>query len=70
VSLPQDGDVRAKYGLFTWKDRDGWAIEHRYVSYDIDAEVVLLNRLKPPKWQALSQRLQTANTGNLDLTER
>jgi hypothetical protein len=70
VSLPQDGDVRAKYGLFTWKDRGGWVIEHRYVSYDIDAEVVLLNRMKPPKWQALSQRLQTANTGNLDLTER
>ncbi|HSG15927.1 MAG TPA: metallophosphoesterase family protein [Anaerolineae bacterium] len=70
VSLPQDGDVRAKYGLFTWQGRGGWAIEHRYVSYDIDAEVVLLNRLKPPKWKALSQRLQTANTGNLNQTER
>jgi hypothetical protein len=70
VSLPQDGDVRAKYGLFTWKDRGGWAIEHRYVSYNIDAEVVLLNRLKPPNWKALSQRLQTAKTGNLNQTER
>jgi hypothetical protein len=53
-----------KYGLFTWKNRDSWANEHRYVSDDIDAEVALLKRLKPPKWEALSQRPQTANTGN------
>jgi predicted phosphodiesterase len=70
VSLPQDGDVRAKYGLFTWKNGNRWVIEHRYISYDIDAEVALLNRLKPPKWKVLTQRLQTANTGNLIQTDR
>jgi hypothetical protein len=70
VSLPQDGDVRAKYGLFTWKNGNRWVIEHRYISYDIDAEVALLNRLKPPKWEVLTQRLQTANTGNLIQTDR
>ncbi len=57
VSLPEDGDPRAKYGLLTWKDGGSWAIENRFVEYDLDVEIELLNRLKPPAWQALSQQL-------------
>ncbi len=56
VSLPLDGDIRAKYGLLTWDD--GWSIEHRYVEYDIDQELDSLAKEKPPQWQARSRQLQ------------
>jgi len=58
VSLPLDGDNRAKYGLLTWND--GWSVEHQYVEYDVDQEVDYLRRLKPPNWQKLSRQLQQA----------
>ncbi|MAT99408.1 MAG: hypothetical protein CL608_19890 [Anaerolineaceae bacterium] len=57
VSLPLDGDQRAKYGLFTW---DGeWEIEHRYVSYDVEKELDCLKSVRPPDWEKLVHRLQT-----------
>jgi predicted phosphodiesterase len=59
VSLPLDGDVRAKYGLLTWDD--GWTIEHRRVEYDLDQEVEQLQSLKPPQWKKRSRQLQTGN---------
>ena len=58
VSLPLDGDQRAKYGLFTWDQ--GWKIEHQYVAYDVDKEIDCLKTNRPPNWQKLIQRLQTA----------
>lgn len=58
VSLPLDGDQRAKYGLFTW-DGD-WKIEHQYVSYDVGKEIDCLKTIKPPSWQELVHRLETA----------
>jgi predicted phosphodiesterase len=57
VSLPLDGDARAKYGLLTWDD--DWTVEHRRIEYDIAQEVGYLTRLKPPKWRELSQQLQS-----------
>lgn len=58
VSLPLDGDQRAKYGLFTW---DGeWQIEHRYVSYDVEKEIDCLKTIRPPDWEKLVRRLETA----------
>lgn len=58
VSLPLDGDQRAKYGLFTW---DGeWKIEHHYVAYDVDKEIDCLKLIQPPNWEKLAHRLQTA----------
>jgi predicted phosphodiesterase len=62
VSLPIDGDVRAKYGLLTWDN--GWTIEHRRVEYDIDQEVDYLSQQKMPQCQQLSQWLQTASSQN------
>jgi predicted phosphodiesterase len=56
VSLPMDGDTRAKYGLLTWDN--GWTIDLRRVPYDVDQEVELLTQLKPPKWRKLSRQLQ------------
>jgi predicted phosphodiesterase len=60
VSLPLDGDVRARYGLLTWDDH--WTIEHRAVEYDVKQEVEYLQRLKPPQWQSLSRQLQSARS--------
>lgn len=58
VSLPLDGDSRAKYGLLTWDD--GWTVEHKRVEYDVDREVEYLSQLKPPNWRKLSHQLQHA----------
>lgn len=57
VSLPLDGDPRAKYGLCTWND--GWHIEHRRVEYDFNRERENLKRIKPPQWRERSQQLKT-----------
>ncbi|MBK8900865.1 MAG: metallophosphoesterase family protein [Anaerolineaceae bacterium] len=59
VSLPLDGDQRAKYGLLTWDD--GWTMTHQYVEYDVDKEIALLKQVQPPNWQELVERLQTAS---------
>lgn len=60
VSLPLDGDVRAKYGLLTWENE--WKIEHRSVEYDVRQEVEYLERLKPPQWRNLGRQLQSATS--------
>ncbi len=57
VSLPLDGDQRAKYGLLTWDG--GWDIVHQYVEYDVEKEIDLLKQLQPPNWQVLVERLRT-----------
>jgi hypothetical protein len=58
VSLPLDGDSRAKYGLLNWKQGEGWTVAHQYVGYDIEQERQILSRVKPPDWESLSQRLE------------
>jgi predicted phosphodiesterase len=58
VSLPIDGDVRAKYGLLTWDN--AWTIEHRRVDYDIGQEINYLIQQKSPRWRKLSRWLHTA----------
>lgn len=57
VSLPLDGDPRAKYGLLTWDD--GWTIENRRIEYDVGREVGQLKKLQPPQWEKRSQVLET-----------
>jgi predicted phosphodiesterase len=57
VSLPLDGDSRAKYGLLTWEEGAGWNISHHYVDYNVGQEKQLLSQLKPPDWESLSKRL-------------
>lgn len=57
VSLPLDGDVRAKYGLLTWDG--GWTVEHRRVDYDVEEEVAIMESVQPPKWREHVQRLRT-----------
>ena len=50
VSMPGDGDPRAKYGLFTWQDR-AWTFELKYVPFDIAPEVAAFQENQPPGWQ-------------------
>jgi predicted phosphodiesterase len=61
VSLALDGDTRAKYGLLTW-DGNGWAVEHRFVPYDMKTELALLEARQPPDWEKLAHRLQSAGS--------
>lgn len=50
VSRPGDGDWRAKYAIFTW-DGTSWAVEHRYVEYDLEAEAAAYEERRPPGWE-------------------
>jgi len=50
VSMPGDGDPRAKYGLFTWQD-GAWTFERKYVPFDIAPEVAAFEANQPPGWQ-------------------
>lgn len=56
VSMPGDGDSRAKYALLHWDD--GWQMAHRYVPYDVEAEIEAFRRQKPPNWQESVQALE------------
>jgi len=60
VSLPGDGDPRAKYGLLEWEKGQGWRVNHRYVAYDVSQEVEALGRIKPPKWERYARWLEQA----------
>ncbi|MFZ0548465.1 MAG: metallophosphoesterase family protein [Candidatus Promineifilaceae bacterium] len=57
VSLPLDGDSRAKYGLLTWEEGKGWTVTHQYIEYNIEQERQLLSQKQPPNWESLSKRL-------------
>lgn len=57
VSRPGDGDSRAKYAIFTW-DGSSWDAEHRYVEYDLDAEIAAYEERKPPDWEEEIARLR------------
>jgi predicted phosphodiesterase len=50
VSRRGDGDPRAKYAIFTWNGRN-WDVEHRYVAYEMDAEIAAYEERQPPGWQ-------------------
>lgn len=56
VSLPGDGDPRAKYGLLTWDGRH-WSVTHHYVPYDIEAEIAAFETAQPPDWEAAVKQL-------------
>lgn len=50
VSMPGDGDARAKYGLLTWEG-GAWEVEHVYVAYDVEAEIEAFREHRPPGWE-------------------
>ncbi len=58
VSMPGDGDPRAKYGLFTW-DSSSWHFERRYVPTDWNYESAAYQISKPPSWQKQVETIDT-----------
>ncbi len=57
VSMPGDGDVRAKYGLFTW-DGAHWQFERRFVAYDSALELEAYRQAQPPGWESIVQTME------------
>ena len=50
VSMPGDGDARAKYALLTWADGQ-WTAEHQRVAYDVGQEAAAFRERRPPGWE-------------------
>ncbi len=58
ISIPQDGETRARYGLLTWSKANGWQVERHHVTYDLSIEQAELAKSQPPNWEKLSQLLE------------
>jgi predicted phosphodiesterase len=52
VSIPGDGDPRAKYGIFTWQN-GRWEMELRRVVYDMAPEIAAYRQAQPPGWETI-----------------
>lgn len=50
VSMPGDGDGRAKYALAEWRD-GRWSAAHHRVAYNVAAEADAFRAHQPPRWQ-------------------
>ncbi len=57
LSIPGDGDARAKYGIFNWEN-GRWHIHHRRVSYDIQEEIDAYKTHQPPGWESIVEPLE------------
>jgi predicted phosphodiesterase len=51
VSLPGDGDGRAKYAVISWTEGLGWSAKHIHVPYDINPEIEAYRQQRPPGWK-------------------
>jgi predicted phosphodiesterase len=60
VSLPGDGDKRAKYAILSWSPSNGWRAEHFFVDYDVASEIAAYSRYKPPGWEIRVETLSRA----------
>jgi predicted phosphodiesterase len=58
VSLPGDGDPRAKYALFTWTNETGWVVEHHRLDYPAAEEIEAFTERKPPGWETAVAKLK------------
>lgn len=59
VSLPGDGDGRAKYAILAWRDDAGWRVEHVKLEYDVAPEINAFRHNRPPAWQDRVDQLKT-----------
>ena len=48
--LPRDGDIRASYAILSWQD-GAWHVEHRRVTYDVNATVKQLKQSGIPHFE-------------------
>lgn len=56
VSMPGDGDGRAKYGLFTW-DGAAWSFERCLVSFQVGRHRQAYLHNQPPGWRAFVEQI-------------
>jgi len=59
VSLPGDGDSRAKYVLLSWLDTEGWTIENIRLSYAVESEISAFQNSQPPGWEHHLEQLKS-----------
>lgn len=59
VSLPGDGDARAKFIVFTWEKGGYWSTERFFVEYAIDGEIAAYRHNRPPGWRDSVDKLKT-----------
>lgn len=57
VSMPGDGDPRAKYGIFTW-DGVAWSFERYAVDYDVRREMEAFEQERPPGWERFVETME------------
>lgn len=57
VSMPADGDQRAKYGLLAW-DGETWSATLHRVAYRVEEEIEAMRQHQPPGWQSFVERMQ------------
>lgn len=57
VSIPGDGDSRAKYALLEW-DGAQWHIDHHRVAYDVSGEIEAYRENQPPGWRDAVEKLE------------
>lgn len=57
VSIPGDGDARAKYAILEW-DGSQWHVDHHHVEYDVQSEIEAYRQNQPPGWQEAVEKLQ------------
>lgn len=57
LSVPGDGDPRAKYGIFTWSD-GGWQFERRRVAFEAEEETAALRASRLPGWKEMVKMME------------
>lgn len=60
VSMPGDGDARAKYAIISWQPDTDWSVEYFKVPYSPEEEINAFRETKPPDWREKVNQL-TAN---------
>ncbi|MCI0394515.1 MAG: metallophosphatase family protein [Chloroflexi bacterium] len=58
VSMPGDGDPRAKYAVLSWEDGPGWSVEHFTVDYPVAEEIKAFQDMQPPGWEESVRKLK------------
>jgi predicted phosphodiesterase len=58
VSLPGDGDGRAKVAILNWIDGAGWTAEFMHVAYPINDEIQAYKKQRPPGWRQQVEQLE------------
>ena len=62
VGNPKDGDLRSKWGLFSWDETTRtWTAEHRFVPYPLEETVAQYREAGYPKAEAAIRKLKWAS---------